>query len=311
MSMIKKFISKTILALTLFIIMLLAVLLASSGYVESRNFKNSQTDSNTLMIKSNEKFDLMFMGISHARNFSRYGNQEIIEKIVKKKIVNIGQGEGKCGVNEQLFYLNYFYSKNNKADTIFFILSPPMLTSDKLPFSTNTFDQELFSLDFFSQYLLFDTQNKYERMIQYGQSKLRTPWFNLKPNYTKGRFDSLSKIDLASVRKGIKFVHGDSINREIFNEACLGVEKIVQTAQNNKSHIILIIPPALFGKWPEHNLAIDLAKKMKKVYKVKYYDFSESVLIPKYYYDHHHLNTNGVIYFTQDFLKPLFQNSSK
>ena len=35
----------------------------------------------------------------------------------------------------------------------------------------------------------------------------------------------------------------------------------------------------------------------------KYYDFSESVLIPKYYYDHHHLNSAGVDYFAENFLK--------
>ncbi|WP_264535030.1 hypothetical protein [Flavobacterium sp. N1736] len=303
--MIKKFIVKTILVFTGFLIILLIVLLASSAYVKSRNFKNSQTESNTLFIKADENFDLMFMGISHARNFSRYGNHEILEKMLKKKTVNIGQGEGKCGLNEQLFYLNYFYSENNKVDTIFFILSPPMLTSDKLPFSTNTFNEEVFNLKFCSQYLLFDTENKYERMIQYGQSKLKASWIDLMPNYKIGKFDSLKKIDLASVKKGVKFVHGESINTEIYNKACLEVEKIVKTAKENKSEIIMIIPPALFGKWPEHELAIDLAKKMKTNYNVKYYDFSESVLVPEYYYDHHHLNTNGVKYFAQHFLKPL------
>ncbi|OOV18391.1 hypothetical protein BXU10_01340 [Flavobacterium sp. LM4] len=304
--MIKKFILKTILTGIGFFIILIIVLLGSSSYVKNRKFKNSQTESNTLFMKSNEKFDLMFMGISHARNFSRYGNDKIVENILKRKIVNIGQGGGKCGVNEQLFYLNYFYSKNNKVDTIFFILTPPILTSDKLPFSTNTFDEEAFDLNFFSQYLMFDTENKYERIIQYGQSKLKAPWINLKPDYRIGKFDSLKKINIESVIKGIKFVHGDSINVEVLNKACLGVEKIVKTAKQNKTTIIMIIPPALFGKWPEHYLAVNLAKKMKKMYNVNYYDFSESVLNPKYYYDHHHLNTNGVVYFTKGFLKPLF-----
>ena len=108
--------------------------------------KNSQTESNTLIIPENNKFDLLFLGISHARNFSRYGNHEKIEKALDKKIINLGQGSGYCGINEQLFYLDYFYNKNNTTKDIIIVLTPSMLTSEKLPIASNTFDNEIFDL---------------------------------------------------------------------------------------------------------------------------------------------------------------------
>lgn len=304
--MIKKFIIRTLLVGIIFSGILILVLLASSQYVESKGFKNSQTESNTLILGSDQEYDLMFMGISHARNFSRYGNHEVVENILNKKIINIGQGGGTCGVNEQLFYLEYFYSKDNKVDTVFFILTPPMLTSEKLPVSSNTFDSELFDLNFFLKYLSFDSENKYERTVQYMQSKLKSKWIHLKPDLTIGKKDSLTGVNTEAIRNGMELAHGKNINVERFKASCAGVEKIIETVKRNNSEIVMIIPPALFGKWPEHNLVIDFAKKMKKEQNVMFYDFSESVLQPKYYYDHHHLNTKGVEYFANVFLKPLF-----
>jgi hypothetical protein len=38
---------------------------------------------------------------------------------------------------------------------------------------------------------------------------------------------------------------------------------------------------------------------------IAWYDFSESVLDPKLYYDYHHLNSAGVVYFTENYLKKI------
>ena len=66
---------------------------------------------------------------------------------------------------------------------------------------------------------------------------------------------------------------------------------------------MLIIPPALFGKWKGHEETVEFCRIMNVKYGVSFHDFSMSVLEPKLYYDHHHLNTNGVEYFTEKFLK--------
>ncbi|WP_431243033.1 hypothetical protein ACQ9BO_25860 [Flavobacterium sp. P21] len=279
-------------------------LLLTSKYVNDRNFKNSQTESNTLIIKSYHKYDLMFMGISHARTFSRWGNHEVVEKILNKKIINIGQGSGICGINEQLFYLQYFYSKGNKVNTIALVLTPPMLTSEESPIASNTFNLEVFDLNFLYQYLMFDSENKSQRIIEYSQSKLRSKWIDLMPDHKIGKIDSLTKIDRAKV-DGNLLSWQKNINVERFKKSCYQVEKIIKLAERNNSKVVLTIPPALFGKWPGHNQASDFAKRMMKKHKINFYDFSEAVLIPGYYSDHHHLNTKGIKYFTNIYLKPI------
>jgi len=302
--MIKKFVFRFSCVFLCFFGILTIVLLITSKYVNDKNFKNSQTESNTLIIKSNHKYDLMFIGISHARTFSRWGNHEIVEKILNKKIINIGQGSGICGINEQLFYLQYFYSNGNKVDTIALVLSPPMLTSEELAIASNTFNLEVFDLNFLYQYLMFDSENKYQRIIEYSQSKLKSKWIHLMPDHKIGKIDSLIKIDKVKVDQ-ILLARQKNINMQRFKKSCYQVEKIIKLAERNNSKVVFMIPPALFGKWPGHNQTCDFAKKMKIKYKINFYDFSESVFKPEYYSDHHHLNTKGVKYFTNIYLKPV------
>lgn len=270
-----------------------------------KDFKNSQTESNTLFLKENESYDLLFLGISHARNFSRYGNHEKIETILNKKIINLGQGSGNCSINEQLFYLDYFYSEGNTTDEVCIVLTPPMLSSETLPVASNTFQNEVFNFNFLFNYMLFESQNKSERIINYLQSKFSKSWLNLQPDLTNGRFDSLINIDVVKVKEGFELAYGETLNYQQFEKSCLQVEKIIQLAQKNNSKVTLFIPPALFGKWPEHNQTIMFLKKIEKKYNCKWADFSESIFFPNYYYDHHHLNTNGVIYFTRYYFKSL------
>lgn len=301
--MIKKFILKILLFCFTALITLLTVLLISSNYVKKRNFKNSETESNSLFLKSNKNYDLMFMGISHARNFSRYHNQERVEKILNKSLVNLGQGEGKCSINEQLFYLEYFYYKQNKVDTIVYVLTPPLFTSEKLPIASNTFDNEVFDFEFLYKYLNFNSENKYERIVQYIQSKLKKSWIKTMPDKKMCKMDSLVGVDVVMVRKGIKLASNEKFNKKRFDYSCKKIEETIAIATQNNSTVMFIIPPAVFGKWNEHEQVIKFAKSMKVKYNIKYADFSESILEPKYYYDHHHLNTKGVCFFTEKYLK--------
>ena len=286
------------------LILLFIGLITSSYDIVSKGFKNSQTESNTLFLKENESYDVLFLGISHARNFSRYGNHERIEAILNKKIANLGQGSGNCSINEQLFYLDYFYKTGNSTKQVCIVLTPPMLSSETLPVASNTFNKEKFSIPFFTNYLWFKSENKKERIVNYLQSKFSKEWLELKPDNKIGNFQKLQYIDSSKINSGMQLAYGEQINFEQFNQTCSQVETIIQLAQKNNSKVLLFIPPALFGKWKEHNETLQFLKRVEKQYNCKVEDYSESVLLPELYYDHHHLNTNGVIYFTENFLKP-------
>lgn len=309
-----KFIIKTVLVSILFVLIMLICLIVSSEIVKKRHFNNYNTESNTLFLESNRSYDLMFMGISHARNFSRYKNHLKVESILNSKIVNIGQGKGACGVNEQLFYFNYFLKKGNSTTKIIFVLTPPMLFSETLPIASNTFNNEIFEMQFLLDYLDFNSQNKFERVISYLQRKLHPIWLLKQPNTIESLETSLDSLDSAAVSKGQDIAYsGSNLNMTQFIKSTMIVEKLILISKQEDIEVSLLIPPALFGKWRGHEETLNFAKEMQKKYtNVDVLDGSETVLEPKYYYDNHHLNTAGIIYFTQSFLKPfLFADNTQ
>ncbi len=300
----KRFLKLTALYILLLLLVLFTMLKISSYIVKKRGFQNHETESNLLVMNSKEKFDILFMGISHARNFSRYKNHQRIEEILAKEIINIGQGGGRCGINEQLFYLDYFYSKKNKASTVVYVISPPLFFSETLPIASNTFDREPFELDFFLRYISFRSENKHERLFSYWQSKLNRKWLSQKPFSSDSKNEQLDSIDVTAITKGQRMVYKDSLALNRFAKSTERVEETILLALKNKSNVVLIIPPAIFGKWKGHAKVEEFARRMQKHKGVAFYDFSETILSPEYYYDHHHLNTNGVVYFTEHYLKP-------
>jgi hypothetical protein len=311
----KKFLIQGFIFSILFLALFASVLTVTSSIVKSRNFKIYETESNTLVIKDHEHFDLGFMGISHARNFSRHKNHIRVENILHKKIMNLGQGGGACGVNEQLFYLKYFYAEHNSVDTMIYVLTPVLFYSNTLATASNTFDEECFSLKFFFNYLFFDSENKIQRINQYVRTKLTGKWIYNSPTAKEVIADSvmaisIAKYDSAEVRKGMQVAYPDGLDRKRFLKSCFAVEETIKLAKENNTYILFIIPPALFGKWPGHDNVASFAVKMREKYKVGYYDFSETMKDPSDYYEHHHLNTKGVVYFTQHYLKELLENKS-
>nr|WP_321407118.1 hypothetical protein [uncultured Carboxylicivirga sp.] len=305
----KKFITQFIGISLIFLITTLSLLVISSAYVKNKGFNNYTTESNTLWLTKNKKYDILFMGISHARNFTRHKNQERLEKILDSKIANIAQGEGSCGVKEQLFYLDYFYYKGNSASKIIYVLSPPMLFSETLPIASNTFKNEVFEFPFLIKYLSFDSENKNARIMSYLQYKLHPKWLLTKP-FTLERLDnSLDSIDLEIVEKGQNLAYsGSSLNYKRFIESKKVIEQTILLAESNNTRVVFLIPPALFGKWRGHQSTYDFAMNMKLKYpNVDFFDASETILKPDLYNDNHHLNTKGVVYFTEKYLKDLIK----
>lgn len=306
----KKFITHLIVYIFIFLLILFSWLNITSTIVKNRNFENYETESNTLIIGSEKKYDLIFMGISHARNFSRHKNHLRIEKILNKKIINLGQGGNICGVNEQFFYLTYFYSSDNCSETLIYILSPSLLFSETLPIASNTFNKEIFDINFFIDYLFFNSENKFQRLREYIVTKLQSKWLNYYPHSLDEKKDSLVKIDSLKIKRGLNYAYKGGLNMKRFEKSCDVVKKTIELSIKNNTKVILLIPPAVFGKWNGHNETEIFGKEMVKAYpdSVKFYDFSESVLTPSYYYDHHHLNTKGVVYFTEHYLKNILSN---
>lgn len=301
----KRYLINTTVFILAFILLVFALALLSSQMVYDRGFENWEAESNLLMMKSDHDYDLLIMGISHARNFSRHKNHLRLEKKLDRDIINIGIGGGQCGANDQLFFLKYFYNRDNTARQVLYVFSPTLMTKGFSNRASNTFALEPFRFDFFYQYLNFKADNKYERLFYYVKSKFSRKWMRLKPKSLESKKTALKELDSAKIKEGLKLLLVDGERLDEFQRNSVTVEETIKLAKARNSEIIFIIPPALFGKWHGHYEVMDFLKAMHEKYGTAYYDYSESVLIPEYYYDHHHLNSAGIDYFTENFLEKI------
>jgi hypothetical protein len=302
----KLFICKSIAYVFVLLIITISLLEVSSFIVKSRGFLNYETESNLLFYKSQTEYDILFMGISHARNFSRNTNHIRVEKILNKSIINIGRGGAICGVNEQLFYLDYFYHLKNRTKKVIYIISPPLIFSELFPKASNTFNDEPFELSFLFRYLFFDSENKKERILSYLHSKFTWQWFKNYPVILKEETAQLDSVNLKDVHEGEDFLYGTKeLSFDRFEKSKKQIEETINLAKANNSEVILIIVPTAFGKWRGQDYVVDFAKKMSVNNGVEFYDCSEVKLNPEYYSDHHHLNSNGISFFTEHYLKPI------
>ena len=304
----KRFLIKILISITAVVLIMLIGITITSTIVKNRNFNNGQTESNTLFIQSDRHYDFGMMGISHARNFSRHGNHERFQNIFSSSLINLGQGRGKCGINEQLFYLQYAYSRNIQIDTMLYILSPPMVFGDYLNKASHTFEEEVFEWAFLYQYLQFDGDNKRERIFSYLRHKLHPDWWLMKPGSSTEKTDALTEIDEEEVQRGFIAAMKDTNLEMSFEKNVELVIKTLELCKKNQTEVVFIIPPALFGQWPGHKKCDSLSKAFIEEYNISYFDFSESILEPELYYDHHHLNTPGVLEFLEKHLKPSLRN---
>ena len=94
-----------------------------STFVKQNSFKNWETESNFLIIPNNQKYDLIFLGTSHGRIFSRASNHGIVEKVLNKKLLNLSRGSG-GGIAPALINMLAFYHKGNKVDRVIYFIDP-------------------------------------------------------------------------------------------------------------------------------------------------------------------------------------------
>lgn len=299
----KQFLIKTLLIVLLFGGTLLLGLMGGTAWVKRHTFLNHQTEGNLLVIKPNHHYDVAFMGISHARMFSRYGNHPRVEGILGKSILNLGRGNGSCGVNEQHFYLSYAYSQGVKVDTLVYFVSPVLMYAGFLNRATDTFNSEPFDFGFLMHYLRYTAENKQVRIWSYLRSKFGPHWVRTVPDTTPAMTDTLAQLDMEVVKQGFKDAFKDSLNATIFAHNAQMIEQTIALAEMHGTKVIFVSTPALFGQWPGHTETVAFFERMAQKHGTPYYDYSQAITQPNLYYDNHHLNTAGVVLFTDSLLK--------
>ena len=241
------------------------------------------------------QYDMLILGNSHAKNLSRHGNHRRMEAALDRRILNLGQGRGICGPDDQLFYLKYALSKNIRFDHLLIIVSPPYLYGDHINHNTKTFFEEPFRFDFFVQYLLHHAPNKVGRLLHYLRSKWRPLWLNYSPAPGLPMTDRLRSIDSTAINKGFELAYPEGREEGDFMKNAKYLEQSIDLARSTGADLTLLSTPTLFGHWPGQERLFKYVDSLQGVQPdIRYIDLSYAIESPTLYYDHHHLNSAGV-----------------
>jgi hypothetical protein len=290
------------------VLAIVVMIFLSNEFVMRNTFNNWETESNLLVIKEHQQYDALFMGISHARNLSRHKNHLRIEAITGKKILNIGRGGYYSGLLNQYLYLKYFYAMGNTTQNVIIVLTPVLMYSYVYDDASNIFEDEPISFSFIRCYLSERNDYTTRQLYYYIIDKLSPQWFLTVPTSLDEKTESLDSLDRAKVDSGMRSAYLNGMENEVFENRKTLVYKILKECRANNSRVIFIIPPALFGKWKGHETVVSFLEQLHiQDPAIAWYDCSNSVLDPKLYYDHHHLNSAGVVYFTENYLKQIIR----
>ncbi|MBS4012734.1 MAG: hypothetical protein KGZ97_03085 [Bacteroidetes bacterium] len=302
-----RFIIKICFFLVLFVSIVVAVTYYFSYRIVNKHyFENFDTEENIVIIPKNKHFDILFLGISHARNFTRYGNHDRVEEILNVKMLNLGKGGGKGTIANQHNYLRYFLCEGNSVDHIIYVLTMPMFYSNVMDSKSSEMALEAFSLKYFLISLFGPGINKEQKLYNYLRGKYRNNWKKVEPSCTPNYEKVLGKIDSLVIQKGLDAAYVNGLELDALERNKKYLVNTIKFVQQNNINITFIITPTLFGEWPGHEDVMAFMKEIKEEYNVNTYNFC--CVYPdnlEYFYDHHHLNTPGVIQFTKEYLSPL------
>ncbi len=300
-----------ILKILFFFILFLAIVFGVTYYkslsvLKGKNFQNHNSEECLVITPKNQHFDYLLLGISHARNFSRHNNHKRFEDLLDISMLNYGKGGGNGNIASQHNYLRYFISKGNTTDKILYVLTMPMFFSNRMDSNAFEYEKEIFNLKFLYIILTGPGINKGQKVYNYLRYKYNKRWKKYGHWSAKSKDKTLSEIDSVYITQGLQLAYPNGLDTDVFERNKRYIMKTSQLAQKNGIEISFLITPTVFGKWPGHDEVMLFMSEVERLYGFKTYDFSEVYLGRlDYFYDHHHMNTPGVINFTKEHLLPL------
>jgi hypothetical protein len=259
-------------------------------------YTNSETEANLPVLKNDIHYDVLMLGISHARIFSRHRNHERFEAATGKSMINLSQGGGFGGLDNQFMHFKYFHQKGNTADELILVLSP-MLMFNRNPDRTSVaYGREPFDPEFFQFVLQNSVENKTIQLAYYLRSKIYWDWVTTKPFSLESMDKQIGGLDTAAMKRTMPSAYPYGLDLTQFEDRKRVTEAIFKEAISQNMKITVVMPAALFGKWPGHDEALQWLLMVQSTYDLNIVDLSEQwVMRTDLFYDHHHLNTEGVM----------------
>ncbi len=298
----RKFAIITIVEIIIIVVVLLDLFVIPKE-VEVR-LENWQTEANLPVIGKNEDYDAVFLGTSHGRIFSRFKNHDRVEKILGKNFINLSQGGERGGVNSLQSYLLYFYMRDNSAKTLAYFVDPFSFYHKTLDDNPKIYINEPYRKDFYN--LLVDQQTDkaiidfYKTKDEKGIKPIEYPEFNKDIEDTK-----VATLEGKALVDRINYLYTDAYNREEFEKTLQTLLETIRIAQNHGTRVVVIVPTTQFPEQLGDRFVLDALKEHASKSRYEYYNYSTAITDPALYYDTDHLNTEGVLLFSEKYLKPI------
>lgn len=275
-----------------------------SGQNRHIQLDNWETESNLLVIRENESFDMALLGTSRGRVFSRDNNHGMIEDIIGQKVINLSKGGG-GGLMPAELHLSFFYYRKNHADHIVYLVDPWVffspINNEENDFSLRNEPFELFIL-----WKLIRQGYPSNRISSYLQKIAGRDWPTISkyaaPGLTQSTLKVIDQTKLNKARKHYlsKYTDGG------FEKYSRFVEDINALVKKNKGKITYVMLPMLISDFPGMD---QVDQKLKAAARqnghVSYYNFADTMNDRKFFYDHMHFNKTGIAYFTRNCLYPI------
>lgn len=275
---------------------LTAIFLFSWMYTSQFAYTNSETEANLPVLKDSTEYDVLMLGISHARIFSRHRNHERFEEATGKSLINLSQGGGFGGLDNQLLHLKYFLSRGNSAEDMVIVLSPMLMFNRNTDRTRVAFEREPFDVHFLQFVAENGVENRYQQLGYYLRSKLFWTWITVRPTSLDRMDKQIDRLDSAAMARTMPGAYPYGLEPAQFNDRSAVAESIFRVARENGMRVTVVMPASLFGKWPGHDETLAWLETVQYVYDLRVIDLSERwVMRTEYFYDHHHLNTDGVM----------------
>mgnify|MGYP001481415405 CR=1 FL=1 len=275
------------------------------------DYASWKTDSVLLAMPHDREFHVLVMGASHAQFLSRYkAHHEVLESEWGGPVANIALPTG-GGLVPNYLMMQTFYERGNRADVLLYVLDPFVFFADQVNGSHPFVYNEPFQFGFFIKALRAGVPPK--RLFIYIQSKFCYDWFFKKPEPLPWRKDFLTEANLDDVarmdrRRATLYPEGMDSSR--FEKYAETFRSIVDLAQAHGTRIICVIPPSLLGPEQGADKVCGSLDALQARSKLRYYDWSNELTDPRYFFDYDHLNLDGVRQFAE-LLRPVLARVDK
>ena len=303
---VKKFIIKAMVFSMLNLALMASVLYHFSGRQRHIHYNNWETESNLLVMDENRHYDVVLLGTSRGRVFSRDGNHLLMEDILGKKVINLSKGGG-GGLMPAELHLSHFLDRGNRANHIIYLIDVWVFFS-AINNENNSFflRDEPFELPIL--WKLIREGYPLKCIFAYLQMIAVHDWKEISRYAAPGlTAKTLPAIDTQKLEKARRH-YLSRYEQGNFAKYSKVIDRINKRAQKHGIKVTYVLLPILIPDFPgTDQVQSKLKNAAAQEAHVAFYNLVDSMQDRKFYYDHMHFNQTGIAYFTRHFLSRFIQ----